>query len=172
MYPHNQNYQNPFQKFNQPNFSNNSQNFARNQNPPQRFNQPNFANNNSQFPRNPIPITPRPNFNQHFPINKQVFGKPQNVWKPENTQPTYKPTPMSVTTRNTTGPKNFQNNKPNQLFNQEVSENIICENPFEQEIAENNYEYQYNDYTANHLEPNYNQNDFYSSHSTYNNANQ
>lgn len=143
------------------------------QNPPQRFNQQNFANKNfQQFPRNPIPITPRPNFNQHFPTNRQVFGKPQNVWKPGNVQPSYKPTPMSVTTKNTARPNNFQNNyKPNQLFNQEVSENIICENPFEQQVTENNYESQQNDYTANHLEFDYNPNDYYSPQSTYNNDN-
>lgn len=170
-YPFNQNYQNPFQRFSQPNFATNSQNFNRNQYPPYRLNQPNFANNNSQpFPSNPIPITPKPNFNQRFPTNRQVFGKPQNVWKPGNVQPTYKPTPMSVTTRNT---NTFQNNqKPTKLFNQEVSENIICENPFEQQITENNCDNQANDYTANHLEIDYNPNDFYSSDSTYNNDNQ
>lgn len=119
-------------------------------NAPQPFYQPNFSNNNSQnFPRQPIPITPRPNFNQRFPTNKQVFGKPINVWRPGNTQNTYKPTPMSVTTRNTTGTNNFQNNKPNQLFNQEVSENVTYENPFEQP-TENNSENIQNDYTANH----------------------
>lgn len=89
-----------------------------------------------QFPRGPVNIQRHPNPPvQRFPTNSQVFGRPQNVWKPNPSAPTpqqNKPTPMSVSTRNTTPqfrrpPQNnyFQNNgqKPNiiseELFNTE-----------------------------------------------------
>lgn len=147
------------------------QNTHNNYKPPQTFNQPTFTNTNipqfpPRFPQGPIPITPKPNYTQSFPTNKQVFGKPQNVFKPGTVQPTYKPTPMSTSTRNSMPfkkPNYFQNNpnqKPNfthqELFNQEVTEQINFENPFEQ--TDLNYDYTANqssendvhyDYTAN-----------------------
>lgn len=59
---------------------------------------PQFVRNSNQFPREPIHIESRP-IQQKFPTNSQVFGK-----KPE-----YKPTPMSITTRNTNQSNQNQN---------------------------------------------------------------
>lgn len=68
-----------------------------------------------QFPQGPINITPRVNPpQQRFFTNQQVFGKPQNVWKPQGA-PQPKPVPMSTTTRNTFGNQqttNFKNQNP------------------------------------------------------------
>ncbi|KAJ8981572.1 hypothetical protein NQ317_002600 [Molorchus minor] len=68
-----------------------SQNFSQTQ----PFQNPQF-NRNTQFPSAPINIQPRP-VPQRFPTNAQVFGKPQNVWKPKNNSTSNhpQPTPMS-----------------------------------------------------------------------------
>ncbi|KAF5306342.1 hypothetical protein FQR65_LT07366 [Abscondita terminalis] len=87
-----------------------------------------FSHHSNQFPRGPINIQSRP-IQSNFPTNSQVFGK-----KPE-----FKPTPMSVNTRNTfqsnrnqnqpqlqrnhfqqTGPRNFTSEE---LYNVEQSDN-------------------------------------------------
>lgn len=83
-----------------------------------------FSHNNSQlqqrfheqnrkiFPSQPIQITPK-QVPQKFYPNQQVLGKQStsttNVWKPKNQIPTYKPTPMSTTSRQTpTQPYQFK----------------------------------------------------------------
>lgn len=95
----------------------------------QNFNQ-NFQNQGFRqtFPSQPINIQPR-QIPQHFPTNRQTFGPPQNVWKPQGTSkrvdkpvpmsgvsvipPTmpnrqnYKPQPMSANTRLTTKPSYY-----------------------------------------------------------------
>jgi hypothetical protein len=99
-----------FQKFNNPmpNFSNQASNFN---NPTQfNFRQPNnnfqhFQNQQRPFfPSAPINIQPRQVNPQRFPTNRQVFGPPKNVFKPnqipQNQLP--KPEPMSTTSRNPT----------------------------------------------------------------------
>lgn len=78
-------------------------NFKRNpMNLPPQFSSPvpyenNFRQNN--FPSQPINIQPRfPSQPQRFFTNQQVFGKPQNVFKPKQNNPnnnSQKPTPMS-----------------------------------------------------------------------------
>lgn len=72
----------------------------------------------SQFPRGPVNVQPRNLAPQRYPTNSQVFGKNQNVnvWKPKPnmTNQTNTPTPMSVSTRNTTQHPNFRPNaRPN-----------------------------------------------------------
>lgn len=68
---------------------------------PNLFNQ-NFNANFSptpRFPSQPINIQPRP-INPNYLTNRQVFGKPKNVFSPENShKPTDKPTPMSTTSK-------------------------------------------------------------------------
>lgn len=95
----------PFPQQN-PNFSNFSQaqNYQYNQMP----------HNQSRFLSQPVNVQPRP-INQRFPTNSQVFGKPQNVFKPRGIENQYKPTPMSITSRNSSVPKpNYPNHNQNQ----------------------------------------------------------
>ncbi|KAJ8913256.1 hypothetical protein NQ315_012874 [Exocentrus adspersus] len=111
-----------------PNYSQNS-----NHSRPMTFQQPKpvitFQQpvNFSQFPRAPINIqrNPRPPV-QEFPNNAQVFGKPPNVWNPQNNPSTQqpKPTPMSVVTRNTT----TQFRRPNPNFTNNQSNNNYFQN--------------------------------------------
>lgn len=87
-----------------------------------------FYQQRTNFPSQPIKVTPRPVTNQKFFTNQQVFGT-QNQRKPNtnvfkrntNYTPTYKPTPMSTTTRQTIQPKPYTQNRPNfiaeELFN-------------------------------------------------------
>lgn len=80
---------------------------------------PRFQQNTS-FPRQPIHVQPRWNQPQHFPTNRQVFGKPQNVFKPTNNSNFPKPTPMSGVSIQPRRPANFQNfgsRSGNQPFN-------------------------------------------------------
>nr|XP_023027954.1 uncharacterized protein LOC111515995 [Leptinotarsa decemlineata] len=71
----------------------------------------NFFRQQNQFPSQPIPIQPRaPSQPQKFFTNAQVFRQPfqnRNVFRPNQNQNFTKPTPMSVSTRNT-----YQTNKP------------------------------------------------------------
>ncbi|KAJ8983951.1 hypothetical protein NQ317_008653 [Molorchus minor] len=106
-----------------------------------------YSNSFSQFPRNPINIQRHPNPpTPRFPTNNQVFGKPINVWKPNpsNAPTQNKPTPMSVSTRNTSTQfrKPYQNNffsnngqKPTviaeELFNTEFCDNQEPDNTLE-----------------------------------------
>lgn len=114
-------------------------------NPPQQhnFNQvraitfPQQANT-SQFPRGPINIQRNPNPPaQKFPTGIQTFGRPQNVWKPTNA-PQPKPTPMSVSTRNTI-PQFRQNypNSQNNYFRNNQKPAIVSEELFNTEIDDN-----------------------------------
>lgn len=75
----------------------------------------NFFRQGSPFPSQPIAI--RPDYSklrQHFPTNSQVFKPKQttNVFRPNQHKPLQNPTPMSMTTRNSTNmfrqPQNFQ----------------------------------------------------------------
>lgn len=114
---------------------------------PQNFNRNYFPSqpvpiqpriNNQPFPSQPIAIQPRMNYQpQKFFTNSQVFKQPQqnnNVFKPNPNRTLPQPTPMSVTSRNTTnqyqqGPstsrqyyqpqKNFSSEK---LFNTELNQ--------------------------------------------------
>lgn len=83
---------------------------------------PNFSQNlqhpfNPQFyvrsawPNQPINVQPRPVVQQRFPTNRQVFGKPQNVFRPNQIPPKLLPLPepMSTTSRNPTINSNRQN---------------------------------------------------------------
>lgn len=81
-------YSNNFVPIQQPNFNN--------------FN-PSYSNQSKPaFPSQPINIQSRP-VPQRFFTNQQVFGKPTNVFSKENSNKNNeKPTPMSITTRNTT----------------------------------------------------------------------
>ncbi|XP_030763153.1 probable serine/threonine-protein kinase DDB_G0276461 [Sitophilus oryzae] len=100
------------------------------------------------FPSQPIPI--RPNFNNiphRFPTNSQVFGKPNqnsqtNVFKPNPNQPFPKPTPMSISTRQTSNIKpNFNNNyPPPQKFVSEELCNTQMENVNQIDYEENNFQ--------------------------------
>lgn len=71
------------------------------------FTYPNFQTpatnfqNQSQFPRQPINIQPR-QIQHKFPTNRQVFGPPQNVFKPSNKPIQRVFEPMSTTSRNPT----------------------------------------------------------------------
>lgn len=73
-----------------------------NTHPRNSFERP-FNQNSFNFPSQPIDIRPRP-VKHNFPLAQQVFGKPStskdtNVFKPnKNYIPTYKPTPMSIST--------------------------------------------------------------------------
>jgi len=70
-----------------------------------------FENSNS-FPRGPVNLPPRKPHQQHFPTNIQAFSSPRNnVFKPQNNNNNLpRPTPMSVTSRNTLR-SNFNNGR-------------------------------------------------------------
>lgn len=78
-----------------------------------QFQQPSFRQfNNYQrptFPSQPINLSYRQQqTRQHFPTNEEVFGKPQNAFKPNNNNNNnnnhhQRPTPMSTTSRAPTG---------------------------------------------------------------------
>lgn len=122
-------HQNNFRNLQQPNFSNPQMNFTRPQfnnfrenyqpqNPVSSFN--NSAQQKPVWPSQPVQIQTKP-VQQHFPTNKQVFGKPVNVFSKQNShKPTEKPTPMSVSTR--TGSKMSYNTvAPFQHYNAELT---------------------------------------------------
>lgn len=74
--------------------------------------QPNYS-----FPRQPIQIHSNPNLRQtNFPTNRQVFGKPQNAFKPTNNSNFPKPTPMSGVSVQSRKPMTFQNQSGNSPF--------------------------------------------------------
>lgn len=164
--------------FNQPNF-----------NQP-NFNQPNFNNPNNQFnnfnrqnkyqwPSQPINIQTRPQQPKRYPTNREVFGPPQNqnVFKPKPIPPSQmtKPTPMSISVKNSNGfskqqpiQQPFRNNfnyfhnpNPNQkpdfifeeLHNNEYEEDT---SPYPDYNPDYN-EYQYNDPESYNESYDYNQ---------------
>lgn len=162
---------------NNSNFSNNS--FNRNM-PNHNFGQPNFnfqhrpnfsmqprPNFNQQqrpnFPSQPIPIRPNPNYRPpQFFTNSQVFGKQnQNVFKPDPSTSLPKPTPMSISTRQShkpsvpgpyqpnyfrpTGPRNFISEE---LFNTELNNETDLSNEY----------YDPNQYDENYYCENFNEN--------------
>lgn len=89
----------------------------------------------STFPSQPVQVQPRYLPPHRLPTNKEVFGPPQNVWKPTGQVPQNKPTPMSVSTRNTSAQNN--NYTPQQLHYIETENasipayNLQFENSFE-----------------------------------------
>lgn len=88
------------QRFHQPQIQHPQHNFNPNyQNSPNFNNFPRFNQNHNSgsFPRGPMNIQPRPVPPQRFFTNRQVFGPPRNVWKPNPERAQYlpKPTPMS-----------------------------------------------------------------------------
>lgn len=129
------------------------------QRPPSKF-PADYQNQQKPFFQN------KTNTKQSFPNNQQVFGKPQNVWKPNNTVPSQTPTPMSITSRATTSqghnqsmpfrqtnyfqPRNFRNEELHiHEYNEYPNESCTSENNFnceyEQEyFNENNETYQTN----------------------------
>lgn len=133
--------------------------------PTQNFVTPNnnFRQQN-YFPSQPISIRQRTNLPppKYF-TNSQVFGKPQNsnVFKPNANRQLPKPTPMSISTRNTGKPLNYfpnanPNAKPNfvseELYNTETTQipdqnqGDIIENSYYDETSdcyENGYENQF-----------------------------
>lgn len=93
------------------------------------------------FPQQPIRVQPR-QVTQHFPTNRQVFGRPQqqqqNVFKPNSPQAianaqTNNPTPMSVNTRNTMRPQ-F---RPSNVFRQTGPPNFTFQELHNNEISSN-----------------------------------
>lgn len=100
---------------------------------PKQYVQPSTSN---QFPRGPINVQRHPNPPmQKFPTHSQVFGKPQNVWKPNpnNRPPQTRPTPMSTSTRNTM--PHFKNS-PNYFQNYNQKPTFISEELFNTELDE------------------------------------
>lgn len=102
---------------------------------------------NQNFPSQPINIQPRmPMTPQRYPTNRQVFGRPQNVFRPnqipQNQLP--RPIPMSTTSRNPTINSNqrsnhFRNQYPNQKPNFQFQELYFNEHEI------NNTTQEYND---------------------------
>lgn len=89
----------------------------------------------SQFPSQPINVNPRP-VQQKFFTNKQVFGKPPNVWKPKNQNNFPRPTPMSGVSHGTSFAR--QNKPPTNIFkNHRPNPNIITEELFNIEPVDN-----------------------------------
>lgn len=119
-----------------------------------RFNH--FQNQNqSRFPQGPIQMNPRPNYQQpRFPTNQQVFGRPQNVWKPnpQAHQQQPRPTPMSTTSRQTV-PRTFTQQRPLQnyappkpterLFNIEQEDPTTKEEQYPEEHGQEEQDYYY-----------------------------
>lgn len=107
---------------------------------------------NSRFPRGPVNIQRHPNPPaQRFPTNTQVFGRPQNVWKPTPNTSQNEPTPMSVSTRNTTSQfkRPYQNNNSfqnNTFRNNGQRPNIVSNELFTTE----HYDDQQNDETPDY----------------------
>lgn len=111
------------------------------------------------FPQQPIRVQPR-QVTQHFPTNRQVFGRQQqpNVFKPNSPQAianarSNNPTPMSVNTRNTMRPQfrphnGFQQTRPPNFTFQELHNNEIdpSENPVTNTNANQSYDYYANSY--------------------------
>lgn len=107
---------------------------------PRYFSRPTTAN---QFPRGPINIQSNPKLRSNkFPTNSQVFGKPNNVWKPNPNAAQPKPTPMSVSTRNTQ-PPNFRGNNYFQNYAQKPT--FRSEELFATEVEEPEYDPDYYD---------------------------
>lgn len=92
--------------------------------------------------------------NRNFPTNAQVFGKPANVFSPQNSRkPQGKPEPMSTTSRlpslkHNLGPRqNFNNNyNHNNYFKSTGPRNFISEELTNLEVNEENFPYDNSDY--------------------------
>lgn len=138
-------------------------NFGSSQNLPLNSHTQNNQFRQNTFPSQPINIRPNPNYQQpKFFTNSQVFKTPStvNVFKPNPGQSFPPPTPMSVSTRNTTdvnraGPStsnqyrnNFSNQNQNRNYFSNVGKNpnIIVEELFnteanQEETYDQNIEY-------------------------------
>lgn len=99
-------------------------------------------NTRPQFPSQPIHINPRPVAPQRFFTNKQVFGKPQNAWKPQGSHNNYpKPVPMSGVSHGTSFAR--QNKAPTNIFkNQRPNPNIIVEELYNLEPVDDSQQYE------------------------------
>lgn len=149
-----------------------------------------------KFPSQPIFVQPRP-VQRHYPTNAQVFGKPKNVFAPQNRPQKFQPpTPMSTSTagpsrsyqqrQNYRPPNFFQPTGPRNFVTQELTnvetyvdnpydEPYLVEYPFEpyqepslEENLTNNTESQ-----ANNLPPNYrsqDSSDFYELEQNFENS--
>lgn len=125
-------------------------NFQQRQHFPQYSQYPQFQQfpqhfSSNQFPRGPIDIRPIANPPQRrLPTNSQVFGKPQNVWKPRPQTPQPRPQPMSVCASTSNmrtpqfGQQNTSNNRYNHFANQtrQARPGVIIEEVFNTEFSE------------------------------------
>lgn len=138
--------------FNKPqnNFNYQRQNFSHSSNERSTHT---LRHENSQFPRGPIQMpTPRP-VQRNFPTNRQVFGTPTNVFRPRhNNANSPRPTPMTISTRNTFTPKNqnqpqnqnysynhfqnFGNNRPDKIIEEVYNVEQSEENPPDENFSE------------------------------------
>lgn len=175
------NAQQPHKKSNQLNRFTNHNSYSNVQSQTPHFNSfrpqfNNFANHNQfrpSFPSQAIPIRPNPNYRpQKFFTNSEVFGRSQNqnknVFKPDPNKPLPRPTPMSVSTRNTFRPNSipgpsYQPNQPKyiaeELYNTETNSNLNNENNLDYEtygihdLPYNYPYYEYEEYPQGYLQP-------------------
>lgn len=151
--------------------------------------QPNFQNTTQNqrqsssltFPSQPINIQPR-QIQHHFPTNRQVFGKPKDVFSKENSnKPSGNPTPMSTTsripslqTRNSQRPtmhqnfNNFQRNpftitelthlQEDASASNETQENYYAEDQIQFDPETNEYYYTAEEFDNSQSEPTENEN--------------
>lgn len=90
---------------------------------PRQFSQ---SYNQTNFPSQPINIQPRQTQQKRFLTNREVFGKPANVFSPNpNFKPQNKTEPMSTTSR--TPSARLYNNQRQNYFQQTSPRNFISE---------------------------------------------
>ena len=112
-----------------------------------------FPKDTQSFPSQPIQINSRP-VQRNYPTNAQVFGKPANVFSPQNSRKHQsKPEPMSTTSRipslkHNLGPRqNFNNNyNHNNYFKSTGPRNFISEELTNLEVNEEDFSYDNSDY--------------------------
>lgn len=127
---------------------------------PNNFNNQSYSQEKPEFPSQPINIKQRP-IKQKFPTNREVFGPPQNVFKPTRQDLKRNYEPMSTNSRNYI-PKNYNTSEPMSIssripslrhnnFKPSGNRNFISEELYQmhdnQNFAENiqsNENFQYN----------------------------
>lgn len=99
--------------------SNNNNSQRHNSNHNSHLNRSNSFNNiQPNFPRGPVNLPRSRQEQTNFPTNTKVFGAPPNVFRPRNNQNFPRPTPMSISNRNTNNTCNFaQTSRPNFVSN-------------------------------------------------------
>lgn len=179
-------FQNPnFNQFPRPQFGNFNNPLFQNEpfnNNPFYQNQP-FQRNHFNFPQNqkfvwpsqPINVQPIPQPKKKFFTNSQVFGRPKNVFRPnqipKNQLPT--PEPMSTTSRNPSLQSrspyndNFQpNNRPHFVF-EELHTNQYTDPGQEIDYESDSYDYCQDLHNQDSSEDYYSQNIHYSPNNSY-----